>query len=143
MPTTFIAGYLSDLPLLGRRNTLAIGFFISLIISFYCLILSKVSYISYSFLRFGIGISFSVLGVYTSEIYPTRIRTIGNSAVNLLSRASGFFAPFLMEYFFDNFGYNSPFIIFLIFSFIGFVLSLYLKIDTYKKALDFNINEKI
>jgi putative MFS transporter len=142
MPTTFIASHLSDIPLFGRKNTLALGFFLSLIISFYCLIVSNVSFISYSLLRFGIGISFSILGVYTSEIYPTRIRTIGNSAVNLLSRASGFFAPFIMEYFFENLGYNSPFIIFLIFSLIGFVLSLSLVVDTYKKALDFNIKNK-
>jgi len=48
MPTTFIAGVLSDIPALGRKNSLALGFVISCVICLYCMLFSHVSFLSYS-----------------------------------------------------------------------------------------------
>jgi len=141
MPTTLIASYLSDNPKLGRKKSLALGFLISSIVCLYCTLFFYVSYLSYSIIRFGIGISYSVLGVYTSEIYPTRIRTIGNSAVSSVSRLSGFIAPIVLEFFFAKFGFNSPIFIFLVFSTISAYLSYSLVIDTYQKSLDFSLKK--
>lgn len=140
LPTTFIAGFLSEIPTLGRKHSLALGFVISSLVCFYCSIFS-VSYLSYSLIRFGIGISFSVLGVYTSEIYPTRIRTIGNSAVNSVSRISGFVSPLVLEIFFHKFGFNSPIVLFLCFSVAAALLSYSLLVETFSKSLDFSLKK--
>ncbi len=141
LPATFIASFLSDLPALGRRNSLALGFVLSSVICLYCTLFSHVSYLSYSLIRFGLGISFSVLGVYTSEIYPTRIRTIGNSAVNSVSRLSGFISPLVLEVLFHKFGYNSPIVLFLLFSTAAALLSYSLLVDTFSKSLDFSLKQ--
>lgn len=141
IPTTFIAGFISDIPAFGRKKSLAIGFVISSVICAYSTLFSHVSYLSYSIIRFGIGISFSVLGVYTSEIYPTRIRTIGNSAVSAVSRISGFISPLVLEIFFNNFGYNSPIFLFLVFSVAAALLSYSLLVDTFSKSLDFSLKK--
>lgn len=143
MPTTFIAGYLSEIPFLGRKKSLALGFFISSITCLYCMFIYHVSYLSYSMIRLGVGISYSVLGVYTSEVYPTKIRTVGNSSINAVSRISGFLSPLVMEILFDKIGYDSPIFLFFIFSMIGGLLCLSLLVDTYKKSLDFSLKSSI
>ncbi len=140
-PVTFIAGYISDLPKLGRKNSLALGFVISSLICLYSCLFSDVSYLTYSLIKFGIGISFSVLGVYTSEIYPTRIRTIGISAVSCVTRISGFISPYIMEMLFEKYGYNSPIFLFLFFSLLAAFLSYSLVHDTFQKSLDFSLRK--
>jgi putative MFS transporter len=143
LPNTLISGFLSELPQLGRKYTLMIGFSICFFISILCLIFQSFSYLSYSCIRAGIGISFSIIGVYTTEVYPTKIRTIGIAIGNAFTRLGGIIAPFIMEFFFKNFGYTSPILVFSLCSGIGIYVTSRLQIETYKKGLDFNVSQEL
>lgn len=142
-PVTVVAGYISEIPSLGRKYSIMFGFLLCFIVCLYCVVFESFSFLSYTILRFGIGISFSVIGVYTSEIYPTRIRTIGNSAGNACTRIGGIIAPFLMELFFENFGHKSPIIVFTLCSGIGAYITYTLMIETHQKSLDFCLKNEL
>ena len=47
--------------------------------------------------KFAITCAFAMMYLYTSELYPTSIRTMGLGVCNAMARVAGVFAPFAAE----------------------------------------------
>ncbi len=86
-------------------------------------------------INFFANLPFCIVPVYSSEIYPTNIRTIGIAMVWMLNRVGGMTTPFICEIFF-SFSMYFSYITFCIVSFIGVYICYDLPIETYQRPLD-------
>jgi len=120
---------------MGRVRTLALGFF--LIFTACILMIIDMSFLSYvaSFYKFAIGITFNLIYIYTSEAFPTNIRTIGFGVANAFTRVGGIISPLLSQIVFA-FHVYVPIYIFAGLSFIAFVLSLLLPFETLGREIE-------
>ncbi|KAI0918683.1 hypothetical protein AcV5_002606 [Taiwanofungus camphoratus] len=100
VPGPIIAGWLVELPYLGRRGTLAI----STIITGVFLFASTTSRTSNALLGWNCGYSFTsnvmygVLYAVSPELFPTKDRGTGNAIVAAANRIFGVFAPIIALY---------------------------------------------
>lgn len=100
IPGALMAGYLVELPILGRRGTLAI--FTALTGVF--ILLSTTARSSNSYLGWDCGYSFTnnvmygVLYAISPELFPTKDRGTGNSLVASANRIFGVMAPIIALY---------------------------------------------
>ena len=70
----------------------------------------------------GLTLSFSVIYIFTSELFPTTFRGLGFGVTNIGARLGGILAPYIVELQF--FGKRTPSIIFGILALIGGIASL-------------------
>jgi hypothetical protein len=123
-PSNLANGILPNL--IGRKWSLIFGFLGSFIFSVLSLF-SLNSIPLYSALsKAFINIAFSVLYVYTSEVYPTYMRVTGLGTCNFFSRLGGFTTPFLNEFLY-RIKNVLPFMGFSLASFLGIILTIFLE----------------
>lgn len=131
-PSNFANGILPNLPLLGRRGTIAIGFLGAYISLMLCCLNPIAIPLFSSIAKAFINTAFNVLYIYTVESYPTYMRATGLGVCNFFARVGGFTTPFLNELLY-KINFIIPFILFTISSFIGLVITAILPFDTLGK----------
>ncbi len=127
---------------LGRRKSQAILFLISsfTLIFFTISIVKILDSISLFISRLCIYAAFNITYIYSTELYPTSIRTSAFGLANCFSRFGGMLAPFIgQDLVLRNMRSTSSFI-FAICSFIACIAAFQLKIETSGKNLQDNFN---
>jgi sugar phosphate permease len=140
-PSAIVRGYISELKFLGRKNTLALGFFGALVNSIICFSISNYLHFFSGMLKFSIHISSGTVSIYTSEVYPTEIRSFAIGFGTSITRIGAFLSSFACEIS-DSFTPKGSFIMFGITSFISWICSLSLKHETLGKPLDFDTDDE-
>jgi len=133
---------ISELEFLGRKKTLALGFlgacFFSICSTFNE---SKLSLFSGT-LNFFINISLGLVSVYTSEVYPTHLRSGALGIGNAFTRLGGITAPFICEYM-DRHYDKGSFKFFAVIGLLSVFLSFGLSRETRGRELDHNYKSNI
>ncbi len=129
IPSDLSNGFTPNIEWLGRKGAIIWGFFFSAVFSLTCIIHPDFMPIYASLVKFFINISFNILYTYTSEAYPTKMRSTAIGVCNFFSRFGGFTTPFFCDEFFKIQSYF-PTLGFLFTSGLGFVLSILLPFDT-------------
>jgi MFS transporter, putative metabolite:H+ symporter len=123
-PSNIANGILPNL--VGRKHTIIYGFIGSGIFSCLCLFSLNMIPLYAGLTKALINISFTVLYIYTSEAYPTYMRATGLGMCNFFSRIGGFTTPFINGFLVRISNYL-PFLGFGLTSFIGVILTLFIK----------------
>ena len=97
IPSTFLAGYIGNIPLLGRKGSMLYGFILSGISSILCAVFINDLSIYATALKFSIDIPFGIIYLYVSEAYPTMIRTISIGVTNSFNRLGGISTPIISQ----------------------------------------------
>lgn len=138
-PSAILRGYISELKFLGRKNTLAIGFFGAFINSIVCFLVGNYLHFFSGMLKFSIHISSGTVSIYTSEVYPTEIRSFAIGFGTSITRIGAFLSSFACEIF-DGLTPKGSFIMFGVTCLISWICSLSLKHETLGKPLDFDVD---
>jgi hypothetical protein len=142
LPSNIIACLLIENKKIGRLRSLIIGYFFTFGTCLSCLILGKDYLIINCLLKFFITIPANILTVYGSEIYDSKVRTFGTSAINFWRRIFTLMSPFVVSYLDIIFGELGPFYIFLPFSLILFIVCFFLDKETRGIPLDEIVKDK-
>lgn len=135
IPSIVFAGYLANMPYVGRIRSMAIGFFLAIIGTFGSFFFP--SYLSFfvSMAKFGLCLPFNIMNLYICEAYPTKIRSIAVGVANSFTRFGGIVTPFISQVLF-GINYSLPFFVYGISSVIGIVCTLLLPYETYNRRID-------
>jgi len=134
IPSDISNGILPNLKILGRKGTIILGFFACVIFSTMSLVHPIFMPLYSSFIKFFINTAFGTLFIYTSEAFPTYLRTTSIGLCNVFSRLGGFSAPFIFDALFKIANFF-PFIGVLTAAFIGLATAISLPFDTLGKVL--------
>jgi len=135
IPSTFLTGYIGNIPFLGRKGSMIYGFILSGISSFLCAKFMKNLTIFATALKFSIGIPFGVIYLYVTEAFPTKIRTISLGVTNSFNRLGGITTPIISQMAF-SLQPNNPY---KIYSFIAFIAAIFVHLLPFE-TLGRNIN---
>ena len=135
-PFTIVSGYLSELKILGRKYSMAIGFVFSSLFALLAYLISSQLTLFNGLMQGCITISYIILPIYDAEIYPTKIRTIGIGSGYTISRIGGITAPYICEFFFVYFDMITSYLLFFIASVICIYISHKLPYETHQTTLD-------
>lgn len=95
MPGNIIGGILCNIPKIGTKNTIILGFIISALCAF-AIILFRSNYTTlYSIYLFFVDISFNVCLTYVVETHPIHLRDTSSGFLFSCLRISGFFSQYL------------------------------------------------
>jgi putative MFS transporter len=134
-PCPCFRGIISEIKFLGRKNSMMYGF-IGATITCLCLILSTEHVSLFAgFLKFFTSISIGIISVYTSEIYPTNIRSISLGLGNSITRVAGILIPFICEII-EMYFHHGSFLFFIFCSITGVLACYALPYETLDVALD-------
>jgi len=135
-PSAIIRGYISELKFLGRKNTLALGFFGAFVNSVICYLINNNLHYFSGMLKFFINISAGTVSIYTSEVYPTEVRSLAIGFGSSITRIGAFLSTFACEIF-EGLTPKGYFILFGLTCFISWICSISLKYETLGKPLDY------
>jgi len=140
LPCPIVRGIIADIKIIGRKWTFIISFVGSSVTALLCIFIIKAFFIYAGFLKFFINISVGIINVYTTEVYPTNVRSIALGFGNGIARLTGFLTPFIcesMEYYI----FRGTFYGFFLLSILGIFAAYYLPFETLGKRLDFRDEE--
>lgn len=138
LPKAFVSGYLAEI--LGRKKAMI---YLLLLSSLFCVLLlstTNVYWISFyaGFVKLTAGGIIMNIKVYSTEIYPTKIRGIGSSVGHAVGRILIVLIPFISEIFVYIFNSSkAPFILVMILSLLGSLCAYLLPYETLGRELDF------
>jgi putative MFS transporter len=89
----------------------------------------------WTFLAFSATASFS-LYLYTTEIYPTRLRAVGVSVATIWARVAAFIGPLLVGSILPQYGVVGIFVLAGILSTVGLVVTIWLVVEGKRKILE-------
>ena len=136
IPPNFFAMLLIENKDIGRKNTIRAGFIITFIISLINIYLGETILLFDCLLKFSLTIPLNILFVYSSEIYDSRVRTLGLSLMNFWKKLSSLFSPFFMSYIIYKYGEFATHLYYAPLLAISAIGSLFLTIETRGRALD-------
>ena len=134
IPSTFLTGYIGNIPLLGRKGSMMYGFILSGISGILCSLFMKNLTIFATALKFSIGIPFGVIYLYVSEAFPTKIRTISLGVTNSFNRLGGITTPIISQLAFSAQA-NNPYKLYSIVCFLAAIFSYLLPFETLGKNI--------
>ena len=134
-PCPLFRGIISEVKSIGRKYGMILGYVGSGICVLLCVFLKENLFIYSGFLKFFIKTSIGIVSVYTSEVYPTHLRSLALGFGNGLTRVGGITTPFLCEVLENKFKKGS-FYMFFFLSIIGIIATYLLPYDTIGKPLD-------
>ncbi len=134
IPSTFLTGYIGNIPFLGRKGSMIFGFILSGISSFLCSLFMKNLTIFATALKFSIGIPFGVIYLYVSEAFPTKIRAISLGVTNAFNRLGGISTPIVSQLVF-SLQANNPYKIYSFLSFLAAIFCYLLPFETLGRNL--------
>ncbi len=136
----FFTGVITEIKYLGRKNSMILGLILScMFILLACFIPTKFALFFGIFMSF-INAPFSVITVYCSEVYPTKLRDFANAFASFSSRMGAVFSQFIYMRF-------SNLHIFLPYYFTAFLCSLnillvyFLPYETLGRPLDVDLSD--
>ena len=136
IPSNLFTSILIENSKIGRLWTIRIGLICSFVVSLmHFIYLKPILYID-CVLKFFINIPVSVITVYGSEIYDSKVRIFGTSTINFWKRLSIMTAPLTVAYFDGHFWKSSGYILFAPCVFFALILSFFLDIETRGVPLD-------
>jgi MFS family permease len=135
IPGFMLAGFLADVPFLGRRYSMALCFIITVAASFACFLIPSMVNLFSSILKASINFPFNIVFLYACEAYPTKIRSLGLGVANTFTRFGGAVTPFITQILF-SIRYDLPFLSFSVVSFICIFCSIYLPFETRNRKLN-------
>lgn len=135
IPAPLIALALVNIPSIGRKYGLAIGFGITSIFALFCLFFNDSIIVWASLLKFGINIPFSIGYLYVTEAFPTKIRSIAIGFTNSFTRIGGIITPLISQLLFEV-KVALPYLFYLIFSVGSVFISVFLPVETYGRVLE-------
>lgn len=138
-PSAILRGYISELKFLGRKHTLALGFFGALVNSIICFSICSNLHFFSGMLKFFIHVSSGTVSIYTSEVYPTEVRSLAIGFGTSITRVGAFLSSFACEIF-DGFTPKGSFMLFGITCFVSWICSMSLKYETLGKPLDYDVD---
>lgn len=141
LPKTLIAGFLSEVPFLGRVRSICLLFCLTIIASILVFIDVNHIHIYGGLIKLSASGVSAIMKVYCTEAYPTKIRGLGYGTGYSISRLGGVTAPFISELFIYYFGLISPFYCVLVFPIIGIINTFLLPYETLGRDLDRFENE--
>ena len=141
-PCPLFRGLLSEWKVLGRKNAMIVGFIGSMIAGFVCIVDQTYLPFTSGVLKFFINTSLGIVSVYTSEVYPTSLRSIALGFGNSITRMGGILTPFICEFVQSYFFPNAPFYVFVFAAVTGVITCIALPFETMGKALDSLEEEK-
>ena len=136
LPGPLVAGYITNMPSLGRIKTMSYSFILG--VFFTSLIIINPSNVIFwdCIMKMAIGCGFNAMRIYLSEAYPTKIRAIGNGFGNSIGKIANIIAPFLCELLMSLFGIYTPYY-FIIFTTTIAIFNAYsLPFETLGRSLD-------
>lgn len=138
LPSIFLASILIESKKIGRLYTIKIAYVCTFLVCLVPVILQQIQedLIINCSLKFCITIPSNILIVYTSEIYNSRVRTIGRSLSDFWKRIANIIAPFAISYLEINYGMVYIFYAFILMAIIQIISSTYLVIESAGKRLD-------
>lgn len=134
-PCPLFRGAISEIKYLGRKNAMILGFVGSMISGFLCIMPNSNLSIFSGLLKFFINTSLGIISVYTSEVYPTSLRSIALGFGNSLTRLGGILTPFICEMI-ENIVPRAPFYMFIFSSLTGVLACIMLPFETMGMSLD-------
>lgn len=119
-PSFLLSLFIVDHPLLGRRNSLTICFGFSMVFHTLCYIYGSSSFLSIltSVARFFMKLCYAMLYPFSTEVYPTLVRTVGFGMCGGVGRIGATVIPYLIFWLIDKNLY-SPFLVFAITSLLA------------------------
>ena len=136
IPPNFFAMLLIENRGLGRIQTLRFGFIITFFISLTNIYLGETILLFDCLQKFSLTIPLNVLMVYCSEIYESKVRTLGLSLMNFWRKLMSLFSPFFMSYILYNYGEFHSHLCYTPLLFLCALGSLFFDIETRGKVLD-------
>lgn len=137
-----VAGCFSEIKFIGRKGLICLGFFAVFVASILAIFIGYKKEITLLIIDvFFINMSLHITNVYTCEIYPTKVRGIALGFFYFISRLVGFFANLATLFILEH---RSNFTIYIntLIGLSGFVLTIILPVETYRRALDTKIQPK-
>jgi MFS family permease len=135
-PCPLFRGLISEWKVLGRKNAMIVGFAGGMIAGFVCIVDHKHLAVSSGMLKFFINTSLGIVSVYTSEVYPTSLRSIALGFGNSITRMGGILTPFICEYVQNSLFPDAPFYVFVFSAVTGVIACIALPFETMGMALD-------
>ena len=133
-----LSGFMSNVNFLGRKNTM-IGFFIISLAVYLSLIIFQIHDYFQTILsfigRFAITGVYNIIYIYSTEIYPTPIRSMGFGTNSVCARIGGMTFPLLIELLSESVNY-----LFALVNVISIILVFFLP-ETLGKPLENSIPE--
>lgn len=135
LPGNFLAGYLANNKLVGRRRALGLGFTMTTVFSLLCYFNpARVAFYAAG-LKLFITIPFNTISIYCCESFPTRIRSSALGIAQSSTRIAGIMAPFLSQLIF-GWSHTMPFVFYSILAGLSTVCSFLLPFETLGNARD-------
>ena len=122
----------------GRKNLMVYSYLITSVTLFILYLQSRTSlffYLLTGLTKFFINVAYSVQFTFTSEIYPTNIRTLGVSFNSAFSSVGASIMPFC-SYLFFQLSPTGPFLAISIVTFFSFLAAFSIPRDTTNIELD-------
>ena len=135
-PCPLFRGLISEWKVLGRKNAMIVGFVGGMIAAFVCILDQSHLALSSGMLKFFINTSLGIVSVYTSEVYPTSLRSIALGFGNSITRMGGILTPFICEFVQYHFFPSAPFYVFVFAAVTGVIACVALPFETIGIALD-------
>jgi hypothetical protein len=134
-PCPLFRGFISEVKSIGRKYGMIYGYVGSAVCVILCMLVKENLFIYSGFLKFFINTSIGIVSVYTSEVYPTHLRSLALGFGNGLTRVGGITTPFFCEML-ENYMKKGSFYMFFLLSIIGVFATWLLPFDTIGRPLD-------
>jgi MFS family permease len=138
VPSQFVAVYAIEIKCIGRKHTLSLsllGQTLSALVSMF-LIGSPMFLVSIALYFSFCSIWFTVVFVYTAELFETRIRTMAVCFCNIFGNFGAVIAPGIVFAMHDESGKTAPYILIVVISAVNTAICLLLPFETMSKGLD-------
>ena len=101
IPSTFFSIWIANLSFFGRKYSMVLCFLCTAVLALISIAwMSQLGMVA-AILKFWITNCFSIIYIYVSEAYPTKVRGIGIALTNSFTRLAGIITPVVMQLLFD------------------------------------------
>lgn len=133
----FISGWVTEIPIFGRKNTTILAYVFSLIFAILICALPAHFSVFIGICWAFVGVSFNVSTAYSCEIYPTKIRDTAIGFLFALTRFGGFISQYLFLGL-NSLGVMIPYYICVGVLVFSIVIVFLLPYETYGTPLDYD-----
>ena len=136
LPSSIIVLFIIEIVWFGRKNSMVITFALTSVCSFFAYLLKGIPFLVLAtFARFFLNMTFLIVYPFTTEIYPTAIRTTGLGIASAFSRIGGISMPWISIAGL-KIGHTGPFIIYGSLAAVACIAAALMPYDTTGMELD-------